>query len=53
VNRVRTVVLPALMALIGIAIVVRTAIEGSVLGIVVGLLFVGAGAGRIFVERAR
>jgi hypothetical protein len=47
----RTTVLPALMALVGVAIVVRMAIEGSPFGILVGLLFVAAGAGRIYVER--
>jgi len=49
----RTTVLPALTALVGVAILVRMVAEGSVFGVVVGLLFVGAGAGRLFVERQR
>ena len=47
----RTAVMPALMALVGVAIVVRMAIEGAPLGIAVGALFIAAGAGRIYVER--
>jgi hypothetical protein len=42
-----------LMVLIGVAIVVRTIAEGGgpvALGIVVGLLFVAAGGGRLYVE---
>ena len=49
----RGTVLPALMILIGIALVVRMALLGTVLGIILGLLFVAAGAGRIYLERAR
>ncbi len=51
-----TVVLSSLMVLIGIALVVRTIAEGGgpvAFGILVGLLFVAAGAGRLYVERRR
>ena len=45
-----------LMVFIGIAIVVRTIEAGggpAALGILVGLLFVAAGAGRLYVSRER
>ena len=51
-----TRVLSALMVLIGAAIVVRTVAEGGgalAVGIVVGVLFVAAGAGRLYAERRR
>jgi hypothetical protein len=51
-----THVLSALMVLIGIAIVVRTLAEGggpAAIGLLVGVLFVAAGAGRLYVERRR
>jgi hypothetical protein len=46
----------ALMIVIGVAIVVRTVSEGggpAALGILLGVLFVAAGAGRLWVQRAR
>ena len=49
-----TQMLSVLMVVIGVAIVVRTAVEGggpAAFGILVGLLFVGAGAGRLYAER--
>jgi hypothetical protein len=51
-----TRVLSTLMVLIGVAILVRTVIEGGdaiAFGVVVGLLFVAAGAGRLYAERRR
>ena len=51
-----TQVLSALMVLIGIAIVVRTLAEGGgalALGIILGVLFMAAGAGRLYAERRR
>jgi len=45
-----------LMVFIGLAILVRTIAEGggpAALGIVFGVLFVAAGAGRLYVDRAR
>jgi hypothetical protein len=51
-----TQVLSALMVLIGVAIVVRTLAEGGgaiAFGVLVGLLFVAAGAGRLYAERRR
>jgi hypothetical protein len=51
-----TVVLSTLMVLIGLAIVVRTVVEGGgpvAFGILVGVLFVAAGAGRLYAERRR
>jgi hypothetical protein len=44
------------MVVIGVAIVVRTVAEGGgplALGLLVGLLFVAAGAGRLYAERRR
>ena len=51
-----TFVLSGLMVLIGVAILVRTLAAGGgplATGIVFGLLFVAAGAGRIWAERRR
>ena len=53
---IRTRVLPALMALIGIALIVRTLAEGGgavAIGVVFGVLFVAAGAGRLYLEARR
>jgi hypothetical protein len=52
----RTRVLPALMALIGIALIVRTLVAGGgalAVGIVFGVLFLAAGAGRLYLEAKR
>jgi hypothetical protein len=38
---------------IGIALIVRTAIEGGGVGIVLGLLFIALGAGRLYLLRRR
>ena len=49
-----TIVLSALMVVIGIAIIVRTVAAGGgalALGLLLGLLFVAAGAGRLYAER--
>jgi hypothetical protein len=49
-------VLSALMVVIGLGIVIRTLAEGGgalAFGLVVGLLFVAAGAGRLYAERRR
>jgi hypothetical protein len=49
-----TSVLSALMIVIGVAIVVRTLAAGGgpiALGVVLGVLFVAAGAGRLYAER--
>jgi hypothetical protein len=51
-----TLVLSGLMVVLGVAILVRTIAAGGgplATGIVFGLLFVAAGAGRIWVERRR
>ena len=51
-----TYVLSSLMIVIGVAIVVRTLAEGGgalAIGLVVGVLFVAAGAGRLYAERQR
>ena len=50
----RGTVLPVLMVLIGLALVVRTLAEGggaTAIGLILGVLFVAAGAGRLYVER--
>jgi hypothetical protein len=49
-----TRVLSALMILIGIAMIVRTIAGGGgavALGLLLGILFVAAGAGRLYAER--
>jgi hypothetical protein len=54
--RKATFVLSGLMVLIGFVIVVRTLVEGggaAAFGVLVGALFVAAGAGRIYAERRR
>jgi len=47
----RGTILPALMVLIGVALIVRMAVIGTVLGVILGLLFIAAGAGRLYLER--
>ena len=50
--RTTTVVLAALTIALGVALVVATLAQGSGgLGILLGLLFVAAGAGRLYVAR--
>ena len=52
----RTRVLPALMALIGVALIVRTLAAGGgalAVGVVFGVLFLAAGAGRLYLETRR
>ena len=51
-----TLVLSGLMVVLGVGIVARTIAAGGgplAAGIVLGLLFVAAGAGRIWAERRR
>ena len=51
---IRGTVLPALMVLIGVALIVRTLVaEADVnsVGLLLGVLFIAAGAGRFWVER--
>jgi hypothetical protein len=51
-----TLVLSSLMVLIGVAMIVRAIAGGGgplAVGIVLGLLFVAAGAGRLYAERRR
>ncbi|HZH24284.1 MAG TPA: hypothetical protein VEY49_05225 [Solirubrobacteraceae bacterium] len=51
-----TLVLSGLMVVLGVAMVVRTLAGGGgplAVGIVLGLLFVAAGAGRLWAERRR
>jgi ABC-type amino acid transport system permease subunit len=42
---------PILMVLIGVALIVRMAAIGTIIGIVLGVLFVAAGVGRLYLER--
>jgi hypothetical protein len=54
--RTATQALSVLMVVIGVAIVARTVAEGGgavAFGMIVGLLFVAAGAGRLYAERRR
>jgi hypothetical protein len=51
-----TTVLSGLMVLIGLALIVRTLAGGGgplAVGLLLGLLFVAAGAGRLWAERQR
>jgi hypothetical protein len=51
-----TVFLSSVMVLLGIAIIVRTIAGGGgplAVGLLLGLLFVAAGAGRLWAERRR
>ena len=48
---VRGTIFPILMVIIGVALIVRMAIIGTVLGIILGVLFIAAGAGRLYLER--
>ncbi|HEX5781153.1 MAG TPA: hypothetical protein VFX80_04500 [Solirubrobacteraceae bacterium] len=51
-----TQVLSLLMVVIGVAMIVRTLAGGGgpvALGLLLGLLFVGAGSGRLWAERQR
>jgi phosphotransferase system glucose/maltose/N-acetylglucosamine-specific IIC component len=53
--RALTILTSGLMVFIGVAIVVRTVAEGggpAALGVIVGLLFVAAGAGRLWATGA-
>jgi hypothetical protein len=52
----RTRILPALMVLVGIALIVRTLAAGGgalAVGLVFGVLFLAAGAGRLYLELHR
>ena len=46
----RTHVLPAIMLLLGVAIIVRTAVEGGGAGFLIGALLVAAGGLRLWAE---
>jgi hypothetical protein len=51
-----TQVLSAAMVVIGVAILARTLAEGGgalALGLLMGVLFIAAGAGRLYAERRR
>jgi hypothetical protein len=53
-HRASTRVLSSLMVLVGLGLVVSTLVRGGgplAVGLVVGVLFVGVGAGRLWLER--
>jgi hypothetical protein len=53
-HRASTRVLSAVMLLLGVALVVTTVARGGgplAIGVVVGVLFAGVGAGRLWLER--
>jgi hypothetical protein len=45
---IRHLLLPALTALVGVAVIVRTALAGRPIGIVLGVLLVAAGGLRLY-----
>jgi hypothetical protein len=47
------VAMAALMIVIGFALIVRGAVDGKPLGLVLGALFVALGAGRVYLLRRR
>jgi hypothetical protein len=52
----RTRLLPVLMVVIGLALIIRTLTLGGgalAIGIIFGVLFVAAGAGRLYLEARR
>jgi len=49
VRRTTTPIFSVLMVLIGIALVVRMALIGNPIGVVLGVLFAAAGAGRLYI----
>ena len=51
VRRAATPIFAVAMVVIGIALVVRMAVLGNPIGIVLGILFTLAGAGRLYVAR--
>ena len=54
VHRASTRVLSSLMVIVGLGLVVSTLVRGGgplAVGLVVGVLFVGVGAGRLWLER--
>ena len=51
-----TALLSGVMVLLGVAIIVRTVAEGggpTAIGLIFGILFIAAGAGRLWAERRR
>ena len=54
VHRTLSFVLSVTLVALGVALVVSTLVRGTgSLGVVLGVLFVGAGAGRLYVMRTR
>lgn len=51
--RPAVLLLSGLMIALGIALVVRTAVDGGGAGLLFGVLFVAAGAGRLWLVRRR
>ena len=51
VRRTATPVLATMTFVIGLALIVRMALIGNAVGIVLGVLFAAAGAGRVYVAR--
>jgi hypothetical protein len=50
----RGTVLPIVMVLIGVALIVKTISSGGgaiAIGVILGVLFIAAGAGRLYLER--
>jgi hypothetical protein len=50
---IRTQLLPILMVIIGVALIVRTlaeGVDGAAFGVVLGILFIATGAGRLWLR---
>jgi hypothetical protein len=53
---IRTQLLPILMVVLGVALIVRTLVEGvdgAAFGLVLGVLFIATGAGRLWLRNRR
>ena len=53
---IRTLLLPILMVVIGVALIVRTLVEGvdgAAFGLILGALFIATGAGRLWLRNRR
>ena len=53
---IRTLLLPILFVVVGVALIVRTlaeGVDGAALGLILGVLFIATGAGRLWLRSRR